>query len=326
MSVSISEVLTIVGGLTVVFHLLRLTWRCWRGLREFVLAEVWHMDLRTYGQWAVVTGATSGIGKAYACELARRGLDVVLVSRSDHKLRIVAEEIEHQYGRKTCTITADFTHGHSIYPAIAEGLQGLEIGILVNNVGMAYSDHFACFLDAPDPERKITELINCNILSVPQMTRLVLPDMIKRGKGLIINISSVAAIQPQPLLSLYSATKIFVTYFSQCLNAEYKGKGINVQCVAPFMVCTNMTKNIKVNCFVRSASGFAHEALNTVGLSSYTSGCLSHALQSVALTVLLPDWLRMSQFLVRKLQRLAEVITVKRRAMEEEEKLRKKEE
>ncbi|XP_062262367.1 hydroxysteroid (20-beta) dehydrogenase 2 [Platichthys flesus] len=326
MSASISEVLTIIGGLTVVFHLLRLTWRCWRGLREFVLAEVWHMDLRTYGRWAVVTGATSGIGKAYACELARRGLDVVLVSRSDDKLRIVAKEIEHQYGRKTRTIRADFTDGHSIYPAIAEGLQGLEIGILVNNVGMSYSDHFACFLDVPDPERKITEVINCNMLSVPQMTRLVLPDMIKRGKGLIINISSEAGVRPQPLLSLYSATKIFVTYFSQCLNAEYKGKGINVQCVAPFMVSSNMTHNMKANCFVKSASGFAHEALNTVGHSSYTSGCLSHALQNVALTVLLPDWLRMSQFLVRKLQRLAEVITVKRRAREEEDKLREKEE
>ncbi|XP_035035121.1 hydroxysteroid (20-beta) dehydrogenase 2 [Hippoglossus stenolepis] len=324
MSVSISEVLTIIGGLTVVFHLLRLTWKCWCGFREFVLAEVWHMDLRTYGQWAVVTGATSGIGKAYACELACRGLDIVLVSRSDDKLRIVAKEIEHQYGRKTHTIRADFTDGHSIYPAIAEGLQGLEIGILVNNVGMSYSDKFAVFLDVQDPERKITEVINCNVLSVPQMTRMVLPDMIKRGKGLIINISSEISVRPQPFLSLYSATKIFVTYFSQCLNTEYKGKGITVQCVAPFFVSTNMTHNIKSNCFVKSASGFAHEALNTVGHSSYTSGCLSHALQNVALTVLLPDWLRMSQFLARKLQRWSE--SVERRASEEEEKLREKEE
>ncbi|XP_019941105.2 hydroxysteroid (20-beta) dehydrogenase 2 [Paralichthys olivaceus] len=323
---SFSEVLTIIGGLTVVFQLLSMTWRCWRGLRQFVLAEVWHMDLRTNGQWAVVTGATSGIGKAYACELAHRGLDVVLVSRSDDKLRIVAKEIEHQYGRKTRTIRADFTDGHSIYPAIAEGLQGLEIGVLVNNVGMVYSDNFACFLDIPDPERKITEVINCNMLSVPQMTRLVLPGMITRKKGLIINISSEVGVRPQPLLSLYSATKIFVTYFSQCLHAEYKSKGITVQCVAPLMVSTNMTHNIEVNCFVKSASEFANEALNTVGHSSYTSGCLSHALQNAALTVLLPDWLRMSQFLIRKLQCLVELNHCKRRVCEEEEKLREKEE
>uniref|UniRef100_A0A8D3CXM7 Hydroxysteroid (20-beta) dehydrogenase 2 n=1 Tax=Scophthalmus maximus TaxID=52904 RepID=A0A8D3CXM7_SCOMX len=296
------DIMAIIGGTWVVFHVLKLAWRCWCGLREFVLSEVWQVDLRTYGQWAVVTGATYGIGKAYACELARRGLDIVLVSRSDDKLQTVAKEIEGQYGRKTRTIRVDFTDGPSIYPVVAEGLQGLEIGILVNNVGMTYSDSFACFLEVPNAEQKITQIVNCNMLSVPQMTRLVLPDMIKRGTGLIINISSEVAIRPQPLLSLYSATKIFVTYFSQGLHAEYKSKGITVQCVCPFMVSTNMTLNMKVNCFVKSSSAFAREALNTVGHSSYTSGCLSHALQNAALTALLPDWLHMSQFLVGKLK------------------------
>uniref|UniRef100_A0A8D0CSC1 Hydroxysteroid (20-beta) dehydrogenase 2 n=1 Tax=Sander lucioperca TaxID=283035 RepID=A0A8D0CSC1_SANLU len=293
------SMLAIFGGFTVVFHLLKLAWKCWCGFRQFVWSELWHVDLRTYGQWAVVTGATSGIGKAYASELARRGLDVVLVSRSDDKLQIIAKEIEDQYGRKTRTIQVDFTDGQSIYPAIAEELQGLEIGILVNNVGMAYSDHFAYFLEIPDAEQKITQVVNCNMLSVPQMTRLVLPGMVERGTGLIINISSEAGVRPQPLLSLYSATKIFVTYFSQCLHAEYKSKGIIVQCVAPFMVSTNMTKNVSVNCFVKSSSTFASEALNTVGHSSYTSGCLSHALQATALAILLPDWFRMSPFFIR---------------------------
>ncbi|XP_068456958.1 hydroxysteroid (20-beta) dehydrogenase 2 [Clinocottus analis] len=302
---SFTNALAIIGVFTVVFHLLRLVWRCWCGLRQFFLSELWHVDLKTYGQWAVVTGATSGIGKAYACELAQRGLDVVLVSRSDDKLQMIAKEIKDQYGRKTRTIQVDFTDGQSIYTTIAEQLKGLEIGILVNNVGMTYSDHFAYFLDVPDAEQKITQIINCNMLSVPQMTRLVLPSMVKRGTGLIINMSSEVGVRPQPLLSLYCATKIFVTYFSQCLHAEYKSKGIIVQCVAPFMVSTNMTKHKTVNFFVRSASGFAREALNTVGHTSYTSGCLSHALQNIALTILLPDWFRMSSFLVRKFRNYA---------------------
>ncbi|XP_028277618.1 hydroxysteroid (20-beta) dehydrogenase 2 isoform X2 [Parambassis ranga] len=297
---SFTDALTIIGGLTVALYLLRLAWRCWCGFRQYVLSEHWQVDLRTYGQWAVVTGATSGIGKAYASELARRGLDVVLVSRSEEKLRMLAKEIKEEYGRKTRIIRVDFTGSYSIYPAIAEELRGLEIGILVNNVGMTCSDHFSYFLEIP--EQKITQVINCNMLSVPQMTRLVLPHMVERGTGLIINISSQVGIRPQPLLALYSATKIFVTYFSQCLHAEYKSKGITVQCVVPCMVSTNMTNNLKVNCFVKSASGFAREALNTVSHSSYTSGCLSHALQNAALTVLLPDWLRMSTFLIRKLR------------------------
>uniref|UniRef100_A0A8D0CUB7 Hydroxysteroid (20-beta) dehydrogenase 2 n=1 Tax=Sander lucioperca TaxID=283035 RepID=A0A8D0CUB7_SANLU len=289
-----SRLLAIFGGFTVVFHLLKLAWKCWCGFRQFVWSELWHVDLRTYGQWAVVTGATSGIGKAYASELARRGLDVVLVSRSDDKLQIIAKEIEDQYGRKTRTIQVDFTDGQSIYPAIAEELQGLEIGILGNKSTNYRTQFLLCVYS----DQKITQVVNCNMLSVPQVRYL--------WTGLIINISSEAGVRPQPLLSLYSATKIFVTYFSQCLHAEYKSKGIIVQCVAPFMVSTNMTKNVSVNCFVKSSSTFASEALNTVGHSSYTSGCLSHALQATALAILLPDWFRMSPFFIRKLRNVAE--------------------
>ncbi|XP_034540337.1 very-long-chain 3-oxoacyl-CoA reductase [Notolabrus celidotus] len=300
---SFTDALTIVGGFTAVY----LIWRVWCGFREYALSQLWQEDLRKFGQWAVVTGATSGIGKAYARELAQRGLDVVLVSRSDEKLQTVAREIEEQYGRKTRTIQVDFTDGHSVYPTIAKGLQGLEIGILVNNVGMVYSDNFEYFLDVPDAEQKITQVINCNVLSVPQMTRLVLPDMLEREKGLIINISSLVGCRPHPLLSIYSSSKSFVAYFSQCLHAEYSLKGITVQCVAPFMVSTNMTKRVKNSCFVKSAPDFAWEALNTVGHSTYTNGCLSHALQSTVLRVLLPDWLRMSSSLVRKQHNLTKI-------------------
>ncbi|XP_056140328.1 hydroxysteroid (20-beta) dehydrogenase 2 [Lampris incognitus] len=298
---TLSGTLTAIGGLTVLFLLLKLAWRCWCGFRTFVLSEVWQVDLKTYGQWAVVTGATSGIGKAYAGELARRGLDVVLISRSKDKLQLVAEEIEAQYGRKTRIIQADFTGGHGIYPPIAARLHSLNIGVLVNNVGMAYSEDFAHFLDIPNSAETITQVINCNMLSVAQMTRLVLPHMVERGTGLIINISSEAGARPQPLLSLYSSTKVFVTYFSQCLHSEYKARGITVQCVAPSMVSTNMTNNRPVNCLVKNASDFAREALNTVGHSNHTCGCLSHALQNMALTVLLPDWIRLSSFFLRTL-------------------------
>ncbi|KAM3601917.1 uncharacterized protein V6R79_021185 [Siganus canaliculatus] len=271
------------------------------------------------GEVTVVTGATSGIGRAYATELARRGLDVVLVSRCNDKLQMVARDIEDKYGRKTRTVQVDFTEGHSIYGAIASQLQGLEVGILVNNVGMTCSENMAYFEEIPDAEQKITQIVNCNMLSVPQMTRLVLPGMAERGTGLIINVASMVGHHLQPLLSLYCATKRFVICFSQCLEAEYKSKGITVQCVVPFIVSTNMTKNIPVNCFVKSAPGFARDALKTVGHSSYTNGCLSHALQDAAITVLLPDWLRMTSFFIRY---VAEMVKRRKREM----KLCKKEE
>uniref|UniRef100_A0A8C7GRV2 Hydroxysteroid (20-beta) dehydrogenase 2 n=1 Tax=Oncorhynchus kisutch TaxID=8019 RepID=A0A8C7GRV2_ONCKI len=278
--------LVFIGGFTVLYYMLKWSWICWCGFRVYVLSKVWQTDLKAYGQWAVVTGATSGIGKAYANELARRGLDIVLVSRSKDKLHIVAKEIESQHGRQTQIIQTDFTEGHDIYPAIAEALRDLDIGILVNNVGMNYSDKLVHFLDIPNPEQRTTQVINWN--------------------GLIINMSSEAGAQPQPMLSLYSATKIFVTYFSRSLNSEYKSQGITVQCVAPFMVYTNMTHNLPPNLLLKSASAFAREALNTVGHSSYTSGCVSHALQNIALSIFFPDWLRLSSYCVKQTEKFAQ--------------------
>ncbi|XP_030637914.1 hydroxysteroid (20-beta) dehydrogenase 2 [Chanos chanos] len=298
-------VLSVIGAITALYYLLKWSWLCWRGFKVYVVSEFWPVDLRSYGQWAVVTGATSGIGRAYAIELAKRGLDIVLISRCEDKLHAVATEIESSYGRQTRVIQTDFTEGHSIYPAIKDKLADLEIGILVNNVGMNYAGMLVHFLDVPDPERRITQVINCNILSVTQMTRLVLPRMVERSKGLIINISSEAASQPQPMLTVYSATKIFVTYFSRCLNSEYRSHGVEVQCVTPFVVSTNMTHNIAVNLLVKSAPSFARDALNTVGYSCYTSGCLTHALQHIALSILFPDWLRLSSFCVEQTERFA---------------------
>uniref|UniRef100_A0A3Q3MP70 Hydroxysteroid (20-beta) dehydrogenase 2 n=1 Tax=Mastacembelus armatus TaxID=205130 RepID=A0A3Q3MP70_9TELE len=307
---SFSDVLATIGGLTVAFYLLKLSWTCCCGLREYFLSKLWQVNLRRYGQWAVVTGATSGIGKAYACEVT-----ISLKSRNDPKCSL--SPLEKQYGRKTRTIQVDFTEGHSIYPAIAEQLQGLEIGILVNNVGMVYSDCFTYFLDVPDAGQVIS------LIQIKMTLWTFIFHLLHRKTGLIINISSEAGIRPQPLLSLYCATKIFVTYFSQCLHAEYKSMGITVQCVAPFIVSTKMT-NMKVNSFVKSAPEFAHDALNTVGHSNYTSGCLSHALQDMALAILLPDWIRMSSFLIIKLANQAKRIKSERRVCKENLKIKLK--
>ncbi|NP_001315991.1 very-long-chain 3-oxoacyl-CoA reductase-like [Poecilia reticulata] len=299
----LTDVLAVFGLFILALSLLKLTWKCCRGFRQYVLSSLRKANLQAYGQWAVVTGATSGIGKAYAIELARRGLDVVLIGRSVERLHKVAKEIKHRYGRKTHTIRVDFTEGGSIYPTIAHELHDMQIGILVNNVGIICNDHFAYFLETPDPGKKITEIINCNVLAGPQMTSLILPRMVLRGRGLIINISSEMGLRPHPLVALYSASKTFVIHFSQSLHAEYKSVGITVQCVTPFMVSTNMTNNLKVNLFVKSAPGFVYDALNTVGHSTFTSGCLSHALQSVAFSILVPDWLRMSTFFIRWLRK-----------------------
>uniref|UniRef100_A0A087XPL1 Hydroxysteroid (20-beta) dehydrogenase 2 n=1 Tax=Poecilia formosa TaxID=48698 RepID=A0A087XPL1_POEFO len=298
-------VLAALGGLTLSLNLLKFTWKCCCGFRQYVLSSLCQANLRAYGQWAVVTGATSGIGKAYATELARRGLDVVLIGRSDERLQKVAKKIENKYGRKTHTIKVDFTEGSSIYQTIAHELHDLQIGILVNNVGMICNDRFAYFLETPDPGKKITDIINCNILSVPQMTRLILPRMVLRGKGLIINISSEMGLRPHPLVALYSATKIFVINFSQCLQAEYKSEGITVQPpgLASFLGETLYWLNHLVSTALKHSTSFQKNQISDLMYCWHVGGCLSHALQSVAFSILVPDWLRMSTFFIRWLRK-----------------------
>ncbi|KAI4571366.1 hypothetical protein MJG53_013472 [Ovis ammon polii x Ovis aries] len=122
------------------------------------------------------------------------------------------------------------------------------------------------------------------------MTRILLPRMVSsdclptngsssRGKGIIINISSVADRKPYPYLAVYAATKAFVRSFSVAVGTEYRSKGVIVQTVSPFLVETNMTYPLRKGLLVVSAEDFARQALDTLGLTSETTGCLSHAIQ-----------------------------------------------
>lgn len=115
--------------------------------------------------------------------------------------------LETRHGVKTCVIDVDFTGGREIYDRIGTQLQDLDIGVLVNNVGMSYNyPEFLCYL--PDAGAFCTRLMHCNILSVTGMTLLLLPKMAEKRKGLILNVSSASAVLPSPLLSMYSSTKV----------------------------------------------------------------------------------------------------------------------
>ncbi|XP_078009128.1 17-beta-hydroxysteroid dehydrogenase type 3 isoform X1 [Phascolarctos cinereus] len=309
------QLLILVGALVCLNYLLK----CVKFFKYFLL-RLWNplpkSFFRSMGEWAVITGAGDGIGKAYSYELAKRGLNIVMISRTLEKLQEVAKEIEadrvdqkpesynilftrntleaerqtqskeQATGSHVKIIQADFTKD-DIYENIKENLQGLEIGILVNNVGM-FHNYFPChFLNEPD---EVQNLIHCNISSVVKMTRLILRDMEIRRKGLVLNMSSGAGLFPWPLCSLYSSTKAFVRMFSKALQVEYKEKGIIIQVVTPYSISTPMTKNLNPSIITKRADEFVKESLDFVATGDETCGCLAHEILA-HLIDLVPSWI-----------------------------------
>lgn len=178
---------------------------------------------------ALITGASSGIGLVFARQLAARGVALILTARSEDKLRAIAAELIQKYAINVTIIVQDLSATDAAV-AIAAKLQALYLSpdILVNNAGFATYGAF----ESLSLDRQLDEIqINC--LAPVALTYLLLPVMLARRSGVVINVASTAAMQPDPYMAIYGATKSFLLSFSDALWAETRDRGIRVLALCP---------------------------------------------------------------------------------------------
>ena len=222
--------------------------------------------LTKFGPWALVTGASSGIGAEFARQLAAAGLSVAITARRKERLDALASEISEKHSVSTRVIAADLETDEGIR-AIVDGTADIDVGLLINNAGM--ETHGSFFRDSPELHMKI---IRVNTMAPTALAHSIGRRLADRGKGGIINISSLSS-RPVPWAATYSATKAYLTNLSLILREELALKGVAVTVVEPGPVESEMTAN---------AEGIDWSKANMgMGLQS-TADCVSESLQALS--------------------------------------------
>jgi short-subunit dehydrogenase len=202
---------------------------------------------------ALVTGASSGIGEAIARQLASQGCKLILVARSETALQQLAAQLRGAHAVQIEVLAADLAQP-DCGPAIQQQIEtrGLQVDILINNAGIGTYGPFETL--SPQSEQ---ELIAVNIAAVVSLSHAVIPGMLSRASGAILNLASISAYQACAYMAVYAASKAFVLSFSEALWAEYRDRGIHVAALCPGPVETAFIAKLH-NEDIRKTSVFAH--------------------------------------------------------------------
>ncbi len=184
-------------------------------------------SMTAYGPWALVTGASAGIGAAFARALAEQGVNVVLTARREERLRTLAAELESRARVQTRVVALDLALDGAPRQ-LADRIADLEIGTVINNAGFGAVGRF----DNASYER-LLEMVRLNCVAVTAVSHLFLPAMRRRGRGALIVLASAAGYQPLALAAVYGATKAFDLMLAEALWAENRASGVAVLAVSP---------------------------------------------------------------------------------------------
>jgi 17beta-estradiol 17-dehydrogenase / very-long-chain 3-oxoacyl-CoA reductase len=250
----------------------------------------WQADLvQKYGKWAVVSGGAGGIGRAMARELARRGMSLIIIDIDQRRLAETKRLLESEPSvGQVEVIQADLADPT---PANFEKLRAQlepdsrDIGVLVNNVATFPS------VQARFNEHEIEEtiaMLNLNVQALLRLTRMIMPGMLQRKRGLVLNVSALAGSVPGPLTQIYAASKAFVDSFTRQLQAEYSSESVDVVLLKPGPVHTlGASEQAGESAYVPSADAYAGSAITALssGINSY-AGTMLHELTNMCLPIL----------------------------------------
>jgi uncharacterized protein len=211
-----------------------------------------------YGPWALVTGASSGIGEAFAHELASDGLNVILVARRRQKLENLASQLTQKYGVEAAIIEADLSTENGVEKVIDDS-KTFDVGLLINNAGFISMGKFIEI-----PFEKATSNTYLNIVAPARLAHGLGRRFAERGRGGILFTSSMAALQGTGYMSTYAAEKGYQLLLGESLNLELKDKGVDVTVLLPGQTESEIASKMVVDGFVEGALPISNMKAETV--------------------------------------------------------------
>ncbi|REJ76712.1 MAG: SDR family NAD(P)-dependent oxidoreductase [Planctomycetota bacterium] len=216
-------------------------------------------------RWALITGASSGIGAEFARQLAARGMHLVLTARREDRLRELAEELDLRHGAKTELIPLDLSEPDAprrLWDEIVS--RNIRMHILVNNAGFSQVSE----VDRASRE-KLLEMVRLNVAAVTDLTYRALPSMLEEGDGGVINVSSLTGFQPVAYMGVYAASKAYILHLSESLWAELRDRGVHVMALCPGTTRTELFEVAGVSGWLKKRPSHSPERVVRTALRAF---------------------------------------------------------
>lgn len=219
----------------------------------------------------MITGASDGLGKEFALQLASSGFNILLVSRTASKLTALEEEITSKYpSAQTKSLAMDYARNDDAdFENLKAAVNELDVAVLINNVGKSHSIPTPFALTYED---EMADIININCHGTLRTTQLVVPGMQQRKRGLVLTMGSFGGLLPTPLLATYSGSKAFLQQWSTALGAELEPYGVTVELVQAYLITSAMSKVRKTSASIPDPRAFVKSVLGKIGRNGGSPG------------------------------------------------------